>query len=237
MLIDGYEFITFKQDDAEFVFSTSKNNLNFNKNLEKGKNNLKLLSKYFNLKNIGYVNQIHSSIIQEYDEIVNKDGDAIITNKKDIGIGVFTADCVPVLIYDKCKKACAAIHSGWKGTYKNICGKAIECLANKYGSKMSDLVIYIGPHNRKCCYEFGENIAHKYFGEYINRDNNVYINNKLNLEKCIIMQIMDKGVSIKNINTINLCTYCSREYEFYSYRKDKYNSDGRMFSFVVIHSR
>ena len=230
-IIDNYEFITFKKDNAEFIFSTAKNDLNFNKDLKEGRDNLKLLQDYFNLKDVGYVNQIHSSIIQEYDGTV-KSGDAIVTDKTNIGIGIFTADCVPVLIYDKNKNIAAAVHSGWKGTSGNITSKAISYLADRYGSCAKDLTVYIGPHNRECCYEFGDSAIYEYFGDIYKKDKSIYINNKLNLEKCIYYQLMDKEVSSENINTLDLCTYCSSEYKFYSYRRDK--SSGRMFSFVVI---
>lgn len=230
-IMDNYEFITFKKDNAEFIFSTAKNNLNFNKNLKEGRDNLKLLQKCFNLKDIGYLDQIHSSIIQEYGGTI-KAGDAIVTDKTNIGIGIFTADCVPVLIYDKNKNIVAAVHSGWRGTSENITGKVISCLTDKHGSCAKDLIVYIGPHNRECCYEFGDSAAYEYFSEIYKKDKSIYINNKLNLEKCIYYQLTNKGVPNQNITTLNLCTCCSSEYKFYSYRRDK--SSGRMFSFVVI---
>lgn len=233
IIIDNYEFVNFKLGGAEFVFSTAKNSLNFNKNLDTGKDNLNLIGKYFNLINIGYMEQVHSDIVTEYDEKINK-GDAIITDKRNIGIGVFTADCVPVLIYDRNKKVVAAIHSGWKGTLEAISSKTVESLINKYGCKPCDLIVYIGPHNRACCYEFGSALAYKYFGDYISKDQDIYVNNKLNLEKCIISQLANKGIPMENINTLNLCTYCSSEYEFFSYRREGNKNYGRMFSFAVI---
>lgn len=230
---DDYEFIKFEEDGAEFIFSTSKNNIDFNCHSAEGKDDLKLLCKYFNLLNVGYLNQIHSDIITEYDGSI-KEGDAVITDKPDIGIGIFTADCVPVLIYDKNKKAAAAVHSGWQGTCKSISSKAVRTMIEKHNCKADDIIVYIGPHNRACCYEFGYDDAYKYFGEYIKKDPKIYVDNKLNLEKCIIQQLKGAGIPEKNINTLNLCTYCCSEYEFFSYRRDKDKSYGRNFSFVVI---
>lgn len=232
-VIDNYEFITFKASGAEFIFSTSKNNLDFNFRSAEGKANLKLLCNNFNLLDVGYGKQIHSDVVNVYDGNV-KEGDAVITDKKDIGIGIFTADCVPVLIYDKNKKAAAAVHSGWQGTYKSISSKTVKIMEDRFDSKADDLIVYIGPHNRSCCYEFGYDNACKYFGEYIKKDPSVYADNKLDLEKCIIKQLKGAGIPEKNINTLNLCTYCCNEYEFFSYRREKDKNYGRNFSFVVI---
>ena len=52
--------------------------------------------------------------------------DAVITNKKNLPIGILTADCVPILIYDDTSKNIAAIHAGWKGAYKGIIHKVIN---------------------------------------------------------------------------------------------------------------
>ena len=53
-------------------------------------------------------------------------GDGLITNKKNIGLGILTADCAPVLIFDKHKKTIGAAHVGWKGAYKKILVKMIK---------------------------------------------------------------------------------------------------------------
>lgn len=232
-VIENYEFITYKYQNAEFVFSTAKNNLNFNKNTVEGKNNLNLLKKYFNLNEVGYLNQIHSDIILNYDG-KQKDGDAIVTDRKNIGIGVFTADCVPVLIFDKKKNAVAAVHSGWKGTAKCIVSKTVHYMEREYGSCIEDLIIYIGPNNRVCCYDFGEELVNKFFNDPLYANNNIFVNGKLDLEKCIKLQLLKIGVSCKNINILKLCTSCSKEFEFYSYRREKEKSYGRMFSFIFI---
>ena len=55
-------------------------------------------------------------------------GDAIVTNIKNLPIGVLTADCAPILILDYKKKIIAAVHAGWKGAYKNIVIKVLKKL-------------------------------------------------------------------------------------------------------------
>ena len=80
-----------------------------------------------------YIRQVHSSTIHvlsndDIKDFIEKEGDAIITSKTNTAIGVFTADCVPVIIVDDVKGVVAAIHSGWRGTISSITKKTIEAL-------------------------------------------------------------------------------------------------------------
>ena len=67
--------------------------------------------------------------------------DAIITNQKKFPIAVLTADCVPILFYDK-KKMIAAIHAGWKGAFKGIISKVIKFMIKK-GSKTKNILLLL----------------------------------------------------------------------------------------------
>ena len=62
-----------------------------------------------------------------------------------VAIGVRTADCVPVLLYDPVKRAVAAVHAGWKGTVLHISEGVIEAMKQEYGTDPSDLRAVIGP--------------------------------------------------------------------------------------------
>ena len=82
-------------------------------------------------KNIFLVKQIHSNkfiFLDKNSNIKNRsiNADAIITKKKNFPIAVLTADCVPILIFDKKRKMIAAIHAGWKGAFKGIINKVIN---------------------------------------------------------------------------------------------------------------
>ena len=70
--------------------------------------------------------------------------DAIITDQKKLPIAVLTADCVPILIYDKNKNMIAAIHAGWKGAYKGIIKKVIKFMIKK-GCHSENMIAAIGP--------------------------------------------------------------------------------------------
>lgn len=232
VLIDKYEFLKFSQGDAEIYFSTAKGNLNFNKNTIEGTENIKKLKEWLNIKQIGYLNQIHSDLVYIHDGEMH-DGDAIITNEKQAGIGVFTADCVPVIIYDKKKKVAAAIHSGWRGTIQNISVKAVEKMIKQYDTAIEDLIVYIGPHNMQCCYEVSEELAFQFKNLELYKNSDIIKGRNLSLQNCIIEQLNSLGVRHHQIKTLDICTFCNEKYNLHSYRKHKEKS-GRMFSFICI---
>lgn len=230
--IDNYEFINFKDDNIRINFSTAKNNLDFNMSTSKGLNNLENIKKWFSVREVGYLKQTHSDNIHLYDDIVHE-GDAIITDKQNIAIGVFTADCVPILIYCKSKPVIAAVHSGWRGTLLEIVYKTIKKIIDIYSVDVKDIKVYIGPHNRECCYEFGEDAAKKFYEKDTYKNIKFYNNGKLNLEICIIRQLIKVGILKENIKSLNICTFCNDKYELFSYRKQKMNY-GRMYSFIYM---
>ena len=125
LIIEGYEFITEDLDTAKVVFTTAENDFNSNVYSPQGKENIENIKKWFGINNVAYADQVHSDLVRIYDGIVHE-GDAIITDKAKVAAGVFTADCVPVIIYDIELKVSAAIHSGWRGTYNQIVSKTIE---------------------------------------------------------------------------------------------------------------
>jgi YfiH family protein len=227
---EGFEFFHQVQGNFHIVFFTAAGERSFNINSEEGKNNIEKVKGIFDLEDVGYCIQTHSDIVWNYDGKV-KQGDSIITDAKNIGLGVFTADCVPVIIYDEINKVIAAVHSGWKGTYEEITYKTVKRMESDYGSKAEELQIFIGPHIRECCYEVGSELAQKfkekgYNYEIINEDT------KLNLENCIKSQCIKAGVSLNKVNSINCCTKCNDKYKFFSYRKNK--TAGRLFSLAFI---
>ncbi len=85
--------------------------------------------------------------------------DALITYLPGVAIGVRTADCVPILLYDPGKRVIAAIHSGWKGTVQMISRKVIGIMEDRYGTKPSDLQAAIGPCIGPKSFQVGEEVA------------------------------------------------------------------------------
>lgn len=183
-------------------------------------------------ENAVYLKQVHGNTIYEvtennFNQIKGLDGDGLITRAVNIPIGIFTADCVPILIYDREKRIAAALHGGWKGTELGIVKKAVDIMCGSMGSDPENILSAIGPCIGKCCFEVGEDVAVR-FSSSIKRGGKFYVD--LVLEN--VNQLKSCGVSEKNISTSGICTYCNRDM-LYSYRRDK-GVTGRMGSFIEI---
>ena len=231
LVINGYEFIIEDLKTAKIVFTTAKNDFNTNIYKAEGKENLEKIKSWFEINEVGYVNQVHGDNVQIFDGEIHQ-GDAIITDKPKVAVGVFTADCVPVIIYDIKLKIAAAIHSGWKGTYNEIVSKTIDKMKSIYGSQSESLKVYIGPHMRDCCYQVGEEVSNRFLENEIYKNEDIFKENFLSMEKCILKQLLLHNVPKENVKLLNMCTYCSNEPELYSYRKGE--KDKRLFSFIFI---
>ena len=92
--------------------------------------------------------------------------DVFVTTLPGVAIGVRTADCVPVLLYDPVKRVVAAIHAGWKGTVLHISGKTVEMLVQRFGCSAANLRAVLGPSIGPDSFQVGEEVA----GHFKNAD-------------------------------------------------------------------
>ena len=88
--------------------------------------------------------------------------DAFVTNRPGVAIGVRTADCVPVLLYDPVQRVVAAVHAGWKGTVLHISEGALEAMGQEFGSRPAELKAVIGPSIGPDSFQVGEEVAEKF---------------------------------------------------------------------------
>ena len=232
LIFEDNKFLSIKLGKANFVFSTAENNLNFNKTLPEGLENLKKLKQWFKLDGVGYCNQTHGDTVRLY-KVNNEDGDGILTRLDNFAIGVFTADCVPILLYDTVNNIIGAVHSGWRGTVSGIVIKAMKKMVLEFNTKPENVVAYIGPHNRGCCYEVGEEVLKEFRNCKTFEGLDYVTGRKLSLKSCIEEQLLISGLKKENINDIGLCTYCSQGYKLHSYRKASADY-GRMYSFIFM---
>ena len=144
---------------------SSDNKKNINRNLKIACN--KISSSY---EKIVLLHQIHSNKFYFLNKNYKKNkkkliGDALITNQKKLIIGVLTADCAPILIYDNERKIISAIHAGWKGAFKGIVKKVIKFLL-KNGSESKNLVATIGPCISQKNYEIKNDFKAKFLKQH-----------------------------------------------------------------------
>lgn len=190
------------------------------------------------IKNIFFLRQTHSIdgiILKNYlkSNSFDIDGDYIISNIKNLGIGILTADCLPIIFYDDINSIIAIAHAGWPGTLANITKEVIKKMNINFNSKIQNLKIFFGPSAKVCCYEVQANfltnldkiILDKVI---INKNNKIYFN----LPLYNFLKLTEMGISIKNIDLKNnICTICNVEY--CSYRREKENS-GRQMTIVTL---
>ncbi|MEK7313240.1 MAG: peptidoglycan editing factor PgeF, partial [Deltaproteobacteria bacterium] len=124
------------------------------------------------------VKQVHGDSIHIVDSEDKKsyekvEADAIITNLKNVVIGILTADCVPVLIYDPIKRAAGVAHAGWKGAALGIASKTIKGMTDEFGSNPWDMLGAIGPSIGVCCYNVNPDVGNEFKKRYI--DASLYI--------------------------------------------------------------
>ena len=122
-------------------------------------------------KNIFLLHQIHGNQFVYIDKNnifrSKPKADAVITNQKNLPIGILTADCVPILICDEKKNFIAAVHAGWRSAYKDIISKVINFMIKK-GSDPKNIIAAIGPAISVKNYEVKEDFKRKFIKKYKN---------------------------------------------------------------------
>ena len=229
--LGGYSDGIYKSLNCGVGSNDKKNNIN---------KNLKKVCKKINCarNKLVLLNQIHSNKVFSINKIPKKKpvGDGLITSKNKFALGILTADCAPILIFDPKKKIIAALHSGWKGAYKKIVNNTINNLKKK-GCNVNDLIVVIGPSISKRRYEVKNDFLKKFIDQ--NKKNKIFFNYSkkkifFSLNEYIKNQFKDIGV--KNIEIINKDTYLKKN-NFFSHRrslKNKYNDYGRNISVIMI---
>ncbi len=186
------------------------------------------------------VDQVHGENIVKvdalnYDQVRSLHADAMITDVPELAVGVETADCVPILLFDPVKPAVAAVHAGWRSTVKKIVQKAINRMSEEFGSDPSRLIAAIGPAIGPECYEVDEPVmgpvrdSFSFWQQVTSpRGRDRW---SLDLVKANRMELLQIGLAEKNIHSLGMCTACRKDL-FYSYRAE--GRTGRMLSTIML---
>lgn len=202
--------------------------------------NLEKVAKQINTtkQNIILLNQVHSNKVFNVRDIFKKRriGDGLITNRKKLALGILTADCAPILIFDPKKKIIAALHAGWKGAFKDIIGKTINKL-NQKGSKSKDLIAVVGPCISIKNYEVKKDFLNKFLQKSKKNIKFFKLYNKkifFSLNSYIKSQLIN--MKVKKIEIIHKNTFPKKNNFFSSRRsiKNKFNDYGRNISIIMI---
>jgi polyphenol oxidase len=203
--------------------------------------------------------QIHSDLVQLFQHAAGEPskGDASVTNRTRLLLGIQTADCVPILLVDPKKRAVAAVHAGWRGTLARIVEKTVGRMRLEFASRPHDLLAAIGPSIGPCCYEVAADFVSKFTAQFADAADyfdearsgeepnplqwlnmappghqpppkNVH----LDLRAASRSQLLAAGLRPQNIFVSDLCTGCRTDL-FFSYRKEGPQS-GRTMSVIGI---
>ncbi|MBI3577733.1 peptidoglycan editing factor PgeF [Candidatus Gottesmanbacteria bacterium] len=179
-------------------------------------------------EDISFPEQIHGAVVSTAREPKGSDG---LVGRSPVGI--FTADCVPILCADPTTKTVAAVHAGWRGTLAGIAKNAVVAMKST-GSDTANIFVWIGPHIGACCYSvdpgrksrfveaFGDDVRVASFAENSWHLDLGYVNYRL---------LLESGIKPEHIDVALSCTSCQHD-EFFSYRKDTKETFGEMMGVI-----
>ena len=193
-----------------------------------------------NKKKLILIKQTHSSKVirinkANLDQKIEADG--IITSLNNVVLGILTADCAPIFIYDDKNKFVCNLHSGWKGSLNNISKNAIK-LFDEYNIKRKNLIAIVGPCLGAKNYEVDKKFQQKFIKRNIKyakffRNKNT-IKSYFNLRALINYQLSELG--LKKIHNINRDTY-SNDNLFFSHRRathKRQKTTGRLINLISL---
>ncbi len=157
-----------------------------------------------------------------------------MTDMKGLCIGVSTADCIPVLLYDEAHHATCAIHAGWRGTVKRIVKKAIASMQAAYGTLPQQLKAQIGPGIHLDSFEVGDEVYEAFSNEDFDMPSISMRKEKwhIDLPECNRLQLIKAGVTSQNIKVSSVCTY-QQVNDYFSARRLGIKS-GRIFTGIIL---
>ena len=217
-----------------------------------------------------YPHQTHQTVVrqitggfltlgkQQQDELL-EGVDALVTDVRGVCIGVSTADCIPIIIYDPDHHAVATVHAGWRGTVARIAQKTVDVMRSTFNSIPSNLSAVVGPGISLKNFEVGdevyetflqagfsmEMIARQYHvvGQYDNlhfngeqfpngKLSNCQMKWHLDLPLCNSLQLQECGLKKEKIQMSGICTFDQCD-DYFSARRLGINS-GRIFTGALL---
>ena len=202
--------------------------------------NLSYVSKkmFLNKNKLILMHQTHSTKVLEikknnYKRRINSD--AIISQEKGLLLGVVTADCVPILLYEKRNKIIGCIHAGWKGAFSGIIKKTILKI-KKINSK-NIIFASVGPCIGKKNYEVDIEFENKFLIQ--SKKNKKYFSKKnknkrlFDLRKFVADRLLELKVKVDHVNHDTF----EEKHNFFSYRRSSklnHRDYGRCISVIRL---
>jgi YfiH family protein len=169
---------------------------------------------------------IHGADVARVDSApaIIDDVDALITDRRGIGLFTTHADCFPIVLWDPIHGAVGLAHAGWRGTHAGVAVAALTAMEREFGTKPRDVRAGIGPGICGRCYEVGPEVAENFDGAFLTRgDGDRFL---LDLAASNVAQLKEAGV--RAVHDIAMCT--KESYLFPSHRR---LPDGTRFGAIV----
>ncbi len=162
--------------------------------------------------------------------------DALVSDRPGIAIGVHTADCVPVVLFDPVARIVGAVHSGWRGTVGRISATAVRGMCAR-GATPASIHAAMGPCICPDCFEVGEEVAQEFIkanlGSFVIRKPGVKPH--IDLPAAVAATLMESGLAKNNIALPPECSRCRPDLFFSARRLG--TSSGRTFTFIYLKNR
>jgi len=169
-------------------------------------------------------------------QLAETGADALLTDQPGVLLGVLTADCLPLIMIDRNRRAVAVVHVGWRGLEQSIGTVVVRELIRRFAVAVETLQVYAGPAIGSCCFQVGSEVVDRFrrhfaldgiAGWYQERPSGYYLD-LLSIQRA---QLLAAGLAKENFQVVDICTYC---HDFcFSYRRD-HAITGRQLAFVGL---
>lgn len=172
------------------------------------------------------------------EKTVFQDTDGLITDDPKIILYTKHADCLAIYFYDRVKGVVGICHSGWKGSFNEICINMVEKFVSEFNSKKDDIIIGIGigisSKNYEVSKEFKKEFYNKFHKDIVESSFHT-VNDKLYFDNGVFnfLLLIKNGIKKENIYKSEECTYDNLN--LHSYRRDKEHS-GRNLAYIYINN-
>ncbi|WCK53066.1 peptidoglycan editing factor PgeF [Aneurinibacillus sp. Ricciae_BoGa-3] len=186
---------------------------------------------------IVYIAEEQAGAGRESREDAIPSADGLLTDKRNVFLASFYADCVPLFFYSPRFQVIGVAHAGWKGTVARIGQKMALQMKEQWGIQPEDIYAAIGPSIHSCCYEVNDLVADKIKEVLGEKAQDVLESVRtekymLNLQETNRILLLEAGIPHAHIEVSQLCTGCRTDL-FFSHRKEG-GKTGRMTAFIGL---
>ena len=189
------------------------------------------------LKLVARLNQVHGNVVHvaTHDNVaIRPPADGSVTAEPGMMLGIFSADCVPILMVDAKRKIAGAMHAGWRGVITDIASAGVNAMA-QLGARVSDIRAAMGPSIGPCCFEVDADLGDRFGCEIAGARQHVRAGRPgkafIDLREIVRDQLERAGLAPANITSVGPCTRCASD-RFFSRRAAGGKITGLQMSFV-----